>query len=139
MIFVSADAIGFASTAPWPLIARTCLMPFRGTKDRVARCPGAFGSPRRIRSGFPRSTITSPFTYREVTSVAGLSAVEVDANDGIAIDTAVALPRAVRNSRRLIRFIVGSFFRLFSFVTGIGLGVQPLAESPFTLRRRHPY
>src|SRR5215467_9840098 len=73
--------------------------------DRTALCPGAFGNPRRIRSGLPRSTITKPVTYMEVTLDLVVSA-ELEANaEAPIMDAALAPPRTLRNSRRFIRFI----------------------------------
>src|SRR5262249_37430297 len=90
--------------------------------DNVALCPGALGKPSRITSGFPRSTITSPFTYRAVTSVASLSAVDAKANAETAIETAVAPPKTLRKLRRFIRFIGSSFFRFFRLLRKMGPG-----------------
>src|SRR6266480_1654864 len=73
--------------------------------DKVALCPGALGKPRRINSGLPRSTITKPLTYIDVTSTAALSA-ELEANAVAPImEAALTPPRTLRNSRRFIRFI----------------------------------
>src|SRR6058998_1910912 len=98
------DADAGASTAPRPLIVRIRREPFWGTIESVALCPGALGKPRRRTSGFSKSIMTKPLTYRDVVSDTAAAAWR------LRIETAgsavVVALRTLRNSRR---FIVGSF------------------------------